>query len=241
MPVVQLFVTCLVDGFAPSVGWATTSVLEGAGQTVEFPASQTCCGQPALNSGLVPDARRMAKRLVRTLDATSGPIVVPSGSCADMITHHVPGLLADTPLGPAALRVARRTRELSQFLADDLGLDDVGASCEGCVGAYHPSCHGMRNLGVREQPERLLDAVAGFERKTPAEADQCCGFGGLFSIEMPAVSNAILESKLDALEETGAEVVVGTDMSCLIHIEGGLRRRGSEMRVMHLAEVLASP
>jgi L-lactate dehydrogenase complex protein LldE len=236
---VQLFVTCLVDGFGPEVGVATVRVLENEGLTVEFPVRQTCCGQPSLNAGLLAQARKMAAHTVEVLDGGESPIVVPSGSCADMLIHHAPRLLSGGPYEPAARRVAERVRELTQFLVDDLGVGDIGANCRGCVAVYHPSCHGMRNLGIRVQPERLLDEVEDLIRVEPAEPEQCCGFGGLFSVEMPDVSAAILDAKLDDLAATGANTVVGIDLSCLLHIEGGLHRRGSAMKVRHIAEILA--
>lgn len=239
MPTVQLFVTCLIDGFAPEAGRATVSLLERAGRAVAFPADQACCGQPAFNGGHLDQARVMAAQTVRVLDATDGPIVVPSGSCADMLVHHFEELLEGTADHAAAQRVSARARELTQFLVDDLGMTDLGASCDGCAVAYHPSCHGKRNLGIEHQPEALLAGVEGLDRRHQEEADQCCGFGGLFSVEMPSVSAAVLSVKLDALEASGADLVVGGDVSCLLHIEGGLRRRGSHIRVAHIAELLA--
>lgn len=236
---VQLFVTCLVDGFAPEVGRATVSLLERLGDQVDFAVDQACCGQPAFNAGHVRDARAMAAQTVRVLDSTKGPIVVPSGSCADMLVHHSPHLLEGEPEASAAVRVAGRVRELTQYLVDDRGQSDVGASCDGCAVAFHSSCHGRRNLHIDEEPEALLATVSGIDRRFQAEPEQCCGFGGLFAVEMPAISAAILDAKLDALEACGADVVVGGDVSCLLHIEGGLRRRNSTMKVMHIAELLA--
>jgi L-lactate dehydrogenase complex protein LldE len=237
---VQLFVTCLVDGFAPEVGRATVRVLERAGCEVAFPEKQTCCGQPAFNAGYGDEAGRMAAATVQLLDRTEGPIVLPSGSCADMLVHHAPELLAGTALDHASRRVAARVRELTQYLVDDLGIDDLGVS-HACTAVYHPSCHGLRNLGLRAKAETLLDAVDGLERLIPDEAEQCCGFGGLFAIEMPDVSAEILRIKLDQLEATGAEVVVGGDLSCLLHIEGGLRRRNARLQVRHIAQILEGP
>ncbi len=232
---VQLFVTCLVDALRPEVGEATVAVLRAAGEVVEFPADQTCCGQPAYNAGFRDEAAAMAARTVHVLDATDGPIVLPSGSCADFLVHHAPELL-DGSDREAAERVAGRVRELTQYLVDDLGTD-VRASAEGSV-VYHPSCHGLRNLGIRSQPEALLE---GCDRASLAdgETEVCCGFGGLFSVELPQVSAAMLERKLDALTEVGPDVLCGGDVSCLMHLEGGLRRRGSTMRVAHVAELLA--
>jgi L-lactate dehydrogenase complex protein LldE len=234
----QLFVTCLVDAFAPHVGEAVVHLLESLDVPVEFPEDQTCCGQPAFNAGFHHEARRMAVHTIRVLDETEGPIVVPSGSCADMIIHHIPELVADdAELHDAASRVAARTRELTTFLVDDLGVDDVGATGDGTCTVHH-SCHGLRNLGVKDQPEQLIDAVAGLQRKELEGATECCGFGGLFALEMPDVSAAMLERKLDAIEATEADAVVGGDISCLMHIAGGFHRRGSAVTTRHIVEVL---
>lgn len=234
--VVQLFVTCLVDGFAPQVGRATVAVLESNGQKVEFPVDQTCCGQPALNAGVRDDARAMAAHTVAVLDKTEGPIVLPSGSCADMMIHRYPELLSSGPEAAAAKRVAIRVRELTQFLVDDLAIE-VQATGTGTV-TVHKSCHGLRGLGIETEIETLLDGVEGVERCELEAADECCGFGGLFSIEMPEVSSAILDTKLDNVIASGAETVVGGDVSCLMHIGGGLHRRGSEIQTRHVVELL---
>jgi L-lactate dehydrogenase complex protein LldE len=236
---VQLLVTCLVDGFFPEVGRAVVTVLERLALTVEFPLRQTCCGQPAFNAGHRGRARAMAAHTVRLLDATEGPIVIPSGSCAAMLVHHAPELLASDPdLAKAAGRVADRVRELTQFLVDDLGVTDVGATGSGIITLHH-SCHGLRNLGLKSQAETLLDAVDGIGRCELEDAEECCGFGGLFAIEMPEISAAIANTKLDNVEASGADTLVGSDVSCLMHLAGGLHRRGSRIRVRHIAEVLA--
>jgi L-lactate dehydrogenase complex protein LldE len=241
MPTVQLFVTCLVDSFFPEVGEATVEVLERHGCTVEFPFDQTCCGQPAFNVGYQDQARAMAEHTIKVLDATEGTIVVPSGSCADMMINHTPELFPpDDPRHAAAARVAARVKEFSSFLVDDLGIIDAGASCRGRTATYHPSCHGFRNLGIRAQPETLLDNVAGLERVELPDAETCCGFGGLFSVEMPEVSASIMSTKLTNVEASGADLLVGVDVSCLMHLAGGLRRRGTQIEVKHIAEVLAA-
>jgi L-lactate dehydrogenase complex protein LldE len=234
-PTVQLVVTCLVDALAPQVGRATLIVLERAGCQVEFLEGQTCCGQPAFNVGMLTEAQRMAGHTLDLLDVTQGPIVVPSGSCADMMTRHYAELFAGTDREQQALRIGARVRELSQFLVDDLDTD-LKASCEGCVVAYHPSCHGLRGLGLRHQAQKLLSDV---EMAEVEGSEECCGFGGVFAVEMPAVSAAIMSEKLDRIEASGADTLVGGDVSCLIHLEGGLRRRNSKIAVKHLAEVLA--
>lgn len=233
-PQVQLFVTCLVDALAPEVGRATVDTLEKAGCTVEFPADQGCCGQPAFNVGLIEDARSMAAHTLDVLDATEGPIVLPSGSCAVMITHHYGQLFEGTDRAEQAARVASRVGELTQFLVDDLATDTT-SGCDGCRVAYHYSCHGLRELGLDHQADRLLEGV---ERVALDGDRECCGFGGLFSVEMPAVSEAIMNEKLDRIEASGADTVVGSDISCLLHIEGGLRRRGSDIAVRHIAQLL---
>jgi len=237
---VQLFVTCLVDGFFPQVGVATVTVLERLGLTVEFPLDQTCCGQPAFNAGYTDQARRMAEHTIEVLDASEGPIVIPSGSCAAMIIHHAPELLAGGEWEAAADRVAGRVRELTQFLVDDLGLTEVGAQGSGSV-THHRSCHGLRGLGLRTQGEALLDGVAGIERCELAGAEECCGFGGLFSIELPEVSTAMMDTKIGNVVASGAETLVGGDVSCLMHIAGGLHRTGAQVEVRHIAEILAGP
>ncbi len=242
---VQLFVTCLVDNFFPDVGWAVVQILEGLGLEVEFSQAQTCCGQPAFNGGFWDDARAMARHTVNVLLQSDAPIVVPSGSCADMMIHHYPEILADDPAYVAkAKEVAGRTYEFSQFLVDALGVKEArtrggeAAKNSGCL-TYHASCHGLRGLGIKEQPRQLLEQVEGVEFKELPEAEACCGFGGLFAVKMGDISGAILQRKLDNIEASGADTVVGGDVSCLMHIAGGLRRRGSQVRVKHLAEVLA--
>ncbi len=180
----------------------------------------------------------MAAHTVAVLDATDGPIVVPSGSCAAMIVDHYEDLLSDdADLAAAARRVAGRVREFTQFVVDDLGLDGIEADASGPV-TFHPSCHGLRHLGLRGYGERVLDHV-GVERRPLEAAEECCGFGGLFAVEMPEVSGALMDTKIDHVEATGAETLVGYDMSCLMHLAGGMRRRGTEVKVRHIAEILA--
>ena len=181
------------------------------------------------------EAAKMASQTLDVLDATEGPIVMPSGSCAAMVRHHYSTLFEGTERAEQAARVQSRVRELSEFLVDDLGAD-IKADCGDCKVAYHYSCHGLRELGLAGQADELLSEVDRVELEGDKE---CCGFGGAFSVEMPAVSTAMMERKLDAVEASGADLVVGGDFSCLMHIEGGLRRRGSQIQVSHLAELLA--
>ncbi len=232
----QLFVTCLVDVLRPGVGKATTKVLESAGCAVEFPRDQGCCGQPAFNVGMWDEARTMAAQTLDVLDETEGDIVLPSGSCAAMMVAHYPTLFAGSEREEQVSRVTSRVYELTQYLVDVLDAP-VHADCEGCDVAYHYSCHGLRSLGLKDQADSLLEPV---QRAELAEDDVCCGFGGVFSVEMPAVSAAILERKLDNIVDSGATVVVGGDVSCLVHIEGGLRRRDAEIEVQHISEILVS-
>lgn len=235
---VQLFVTCLVDQFFPDVGFAVVEILERLGLTVEFPQAQTCCGQPAFNSGFWDDARAMARHTIEVLSQSEAPIVTPSGSCADMIIHHYAEILAGDPdYAAKAEAVSRRTYEFTQFLVDVLGVTDLEARATGCL-TYHASCHGLRGLGIKTQPKQLLKHVTGAEQQELPEAEACCGFGGLFAVKMSDISGAILERKLKNIEATGADTVIGTDVSCLMHIAGGLHRRGSKVQARHLAEIL---
>lgn len=236
---VQLFVTCLVDAFFPNVGVATVKLLERAGCAVEFPADQTCCGQPAFNAGHNEEAGRMVRHILDVLDTTEGPIVLPSGSCAEMMMHHAPDLMkGDDGYRDKAQRVAARIQELMQFLSKRAG--DVGADSdfEGTM-TYHPSCHGLRGLGLRDEPSTLLERVPGAVCVPLPDAEECCGFGGMFAVKMPDVSGAILDTKLDNVEASGADYLVGGDVSCLMHMGGGLRRRGAPIEIRHVAEVLA--
>jgi L-lactate dehydrogenase complex protein LldE len=236
---VQFLATCLVDHLFPHVGLAAVEVLERAGIEVTVPAGQTCCGQPAFNGGFVDEARSMARHTVDVLSREDAPIVVPSGSCADMLIHHAPVLLADQgPYATRARALAARTYEFTRFLVDVLKRTDCGACHHGSA-TYHPSCHGLRGLNVYRQPHELLNAVKGVDVRPLRDAETCCGFGGLFAVKMSNVSGAMLARKLECIQETGADTVIATDMSCLMHIAGGLRRAGSHVVVKHLAEVLA--
>lgn len=236
---VQLFVTCLVDTVAPQVGLAVADVLERLGLRVHVPPDQTCCGQPAFNAGSWDRARAMARHLIDVFSPDPAPIVVPSGSCGDMVIHQAPHLLAGDPrYAEPARALAARTFELTRFLVDVLQVTDVGATCPGRL-AFHPACHGLRGLGLTTEPQVLLDAVRDAERCDLPDAETCCGFGGLFAVKMSDISGSLLARKIASLEASGADTVVSTDVSCLLHIAGGLHRNGSPIRVKHLAEVLA--
>jgi L-lactate dehydrogenase complex protein LldE len=236
---VQLLVTCLVDQFFPDTGMAVVTLLERLGLTVELPANQTCCGQPAFNAGFTDEARDMAKHTIDVLSASDAPVVIPSGSCGDMVIHHYVKLLEDDPVyGPKAHALETRTYELTQFLVDVLGVTDVGAVAAGRV-TYHACCHGLRGLGVKHQPQQLLEGITGVERCVLEESEVCCGFGGLFAVKMADISSAMLGRKLDCIEATTADTVIVTDVSCAMHMNGGLHRRGSRTQVKHLADLLA--
>lgn len=234
---IQLFVTCLIDSLFPEIGEAVIEVLMRAGVQVAIPQEQTCCGQPAFNAGYRGPARKMARHTIEVLEDTVGPVVVPSGSCAGMIRHGYLELFADDPTWLLrANMLAERTYELSEFLVDHLGVVDLGASFIGRL-AYHPSCHLLRGLGVDHQPLDLLEgvAMAQVHRLEP----ECCGFGGVFAVDQPEISTEMLKRKLAEINQSEAGVVVGCDVSCLMHIEGGLRHIGSSVRCAHLAQVLA--
>ena len=237
MAPIQLFHTCLVNEIDPDVGMAVVRVLERAGCDVRVPRDQTCCGQPPYNAGFHDEARTLARHTLRVLDATEGPIVIPSGSCADMLIHQYVELFAAEPDTLAlARRVAARCREFSQFLVETAPAG-VGGRLQAAV-AFHPSCHLLRGLGVRDQPTALLRGVDGVEQVAVHEQDECCGFGGLFSVKNAGISSGMLERKLANIESSGAKRVVSCDLGCLLHIGGGLHRRGSTIRVQHLAQLL---
>ncbi|HYE48797.1 MAG TPA: (Fe-S)-binding protein [Azospirillaceae bacterium] len=236
-PRVGLFATCLVDLFRPSVGFAAASLLERAGCTVEVPA-QTCCGQPAWNSGDRADTAALARQAIAAFEGFDY-VVAPSGSCAGMIRLHYPELLRDdAEWAPRAHRLARRTHELVSFLTDVLGVTGVEAAFEGAV-TYHDGCSGLRELGVKAQPRRLLSAVRGLELRELPDAEVCCGFGGTFCVKYPDISGKMVEDKAAAVEAAGAGTLLAGDLGCLMNIAGRLQRRGSRVRVRHVAEVLA--
>ncbi len=235
---VALFISCLTDLFFPEVGEATVRLLRRVGCEVTFPQGQTCCGQPAYNSGFHQDARALAHHYAEVF-ADSEVIVTPSGSCATMVRKEYPHLVAgDGRWEERVTAVAGRTYELSQFIVDVLGIEDVGATWAGRV-TYHDACHALRGMGVREQPRRLLRHVRGLELVEMNGSDLCCGFGGSFAVRMPAISGAMLDEKLRRVQTADAPTVVTTDAGCLMHMGGGLRKRGVGIEVMHLASILA--
>lgn len=228
----------MIEALRPEAGLAVVSVLESLGIEVSVPEGQTCCGQPAFNGGLWEDARPLARHTLDVLSKSAAPIVVPSGSCADMIKHHYSELFADDPrYAQLAKDIAARTYEFTEFLVDVLGITDLNAHFKGKI-TYHPSCHLLRGLGIDQQPRELLKNVQGLEVIDLPNATECCGFGGLFAIKMGDISSAMLQRKLDAIESTGAQAVVGCDVSCLLNIGGGLHRRGSQIETKYIAEIL---
>jgi L-lactate dehydrogenase complex protein LldE len=234
---VSLLVTCLGDALFPDVGVATVRLLRRLGVDVDFPQGQTCCGQPFFNSGYHTEARTLARHTIETFD--NGQLVVtPSGSCAAMVKLEYPELFhRDAVWHKRAEDLQQRTHELSNFLIHVLGVENVGARFEAKV-TYHMACH-LRGLGLVNEPERLLQQVKGLEYVPLERRDECCGFGGSFSIRYPGISGAMVQDKVTLIEQTGADAVVATDAGCLMNIAGCLRRRGSKIRTLHLAEVLA--
>ena len=259
-PRVQLFITCIVDSLFPNVGEAMVAVLERLGVEVEFPEAQTCCGQPGYNAGFRAEARELSLNFISVFEQASPPqppsperavpfrrggaggevfVLTPSGSCAAMVIHGYPDLFADDPANLArAQALAARTYEFSQFLVEVLKVEDVGAKFNGSI-TYHPSCHLARGLGIQDAPLKLLANVRGAEFTPLPNAEECCGFGGLFAVKHGDISGAILDKKLENIRATKANTVVGCDMSCLMHIQGALSRDEARTRCMHLAEVLA--
>lgn len=234
----SLMVTCLGDVLRPEAGKATVSLLRRLGHEIDFPEAQTCCGQPFFNSGFADLARQQAKHTIRAF-AGERTVIVPSGSCAAMVKHEYPHLLEDEPDWHAqAEELAARTFELSDFLVNRLGITDVGARFEGKV-TYHYACH-LRGLGLMSEVEQLVRHVQGATFAPLARWDQCCGFGGSFSVRYPHISGAMVDDKVRCILATEADAVVSTDAGCLMNIGGRLHRQGRTIRVMHLAELLES-
>lgn len=233
---VSLFITCLSDALYPRVGEAMVRLLAKYGVSLAFPTVQTCCGQPAFNSGYWKEARESAKTILDAFE-DSDFVISPSGSCTGMI-HHYPKLFEDDPaMLKRADKLQSKSFEFSQFLVQVLGVTDVGAAFPHKV-TYHPSCHGSRILGVKDEPLALIQNVKGLELVPLPFAEDCCGFGGTFAVKMADISGAMVTEKVDHVLETEAEVLVGLDMACLLNIAGNLRYRNEPVRVMHLAELL---
>jgi len=237
-PNVALFATCLVDLFRPSVGFSAAILLEEAGCRVTVPVAQTCCGQPAYNTGDKADAADIARQVI-TEFADYDYVVVPSGSCAGMIKHHYPQLFADDPeMAAKAAALSEKTFELMSFLTDVLNVPAIHGRFKG-VAAYHDSCSGLRELGIKRQPRQLLSGIDGLSLEEYDGAETCCGFGGAFCVKYDDVSDKIVSSRLEELARTEATHVLGGDMGCLFNLAGKLKREGSTIQVRHAAEVLA--
>jgi L-lactate dehydrogenase complex protein LldE len=235
---VGLFVTCLVDLFRPTVGFAAVKLLEDAGCTVEVPPAQTCCGQPAYNSGDLADTQAIAAQVIAAFEPFDY-VVAPSGSCAGMIREHYPALFDGDPgMQVRARALAGRTYELVSFLVDVRGMSRVEARFEGTV-TYHDSCSGLRELGVKQQPRRLLASVEGLRLTELPGAEICCGFGGTFCVKYPEISDKIVSEKTADIAATGAGTLLAGDMGCLLNMAGKLKREGRPVAVRHVAEVLA--
>ncbi|HZP86801.1 MAG TPA: (Fe-S)-binding protein [Burkholderiales bacterium] len=235
---VGFFVTCLVDLMRPSIGFAALRLLEAAGVDVYVPPTQTCCGQPAYNSGDRADARALAVKMIQEFEGCDW-VVAPSGSCSGMVRTHYAELFADDPRMLArAEALAARTRELTDFLVDELELERVPGRFDGTI-TYHDSCAGLREMGVKAQPRKLLAKVADAKLVEMAECESCCGFGGTFSIKYGEISARMADNKCQHIVNSGADAVVLGDLGCMLNIEGRLRRRGDKTRVLHVAEVLA--
>jgi L-lactate dehydrogenase complex protein LldE len=235
---VGLFVTCLVDLMRPSVGFAAVKLLEQAGCEVEVPVAQTCCGQPAYNSGDRDGTETIARQVIAAFEPYDY-VVAPSGSCAGMIRKHYVELFADdAEMRARAERLATKTHELISFLVDVRGMRGVEAELHGKA-TYHDSCSGLRELGIKAQPRQLLASVKGLEMIELGEAEVCCGFGGTFCVKYSDISNAIVEKKTECVANTGADLLLAGDLGCLMNIAGKLKREGRRVEVRHVAEVLA--
>lgn len=240
MTTVQLFVTCLVDSFYPKTGEAIIDVLHRLGIDVEFAPDQTCCGQPNFNAGLRAEARPIAQHTISVFEKTDGDIVIPSGSCAHMMKHGYLELFADDPIWlPRAQSLSSRIYEFTEYIVDRLGVTDLGARWNGTL-TYHSSCHTLRGMQIDRQPRTLLANVKDATLVELPAADECCGFGGIFSMEHPELSAEWLKRKISNFEKTQSPTLVVSEPGCLMHIAGGLHRQKKHQRVVHIAEVLNS-
>lgn len=240
MTTIQLFITCLIDSFYPHTGEAIVDIFQRIGVGVDFAPDQTCCGQPNFNAGLRAEARPIAQHTIRVFEQTTGDIVTPSGSCAHMFRHGYAELFQDDPIWlPRAQAFAKRVYEFTEYLVDHLSVTDVGARWDGML-SYHPSCHTLRGMNIDRQPRALLANIRGAQIVELPHADECCGFGGIMSMEHPELSAEWLKRKISNLESTQSPTLVVTDAGCLMHIAGGLHRQKKQQQVMHIAEILNS-
>lgn len=238
MSSVSLFIPCFIDQLYPQVGFNMVKVLEKAGVTVNYNPNQTCCGQPAFNAGFWDEARKVATKFVKDFNGTD-PIVVPSASCAGMVQNYYSKLFTNSSIHNEVKQVQHRTTELSAFLVNELQFTDFGAVLPGKA-TYHDSCAALRECGLKAEPRKLLSQVAGLELIDMKDNETCCGFGGTFSVKYEPISSAMAEQKIDHALATGADYIISTDMSCLMHLDGLLKKRNIAIKLMHIADVLAT-
>jgi len=237
-PRVGLFVTCLVDFFRPTVGFAAIKLLESSGCEVHIPENQTCCGQPAYNTGDQKTARRMAARVIKAFEKYDH-VVIPSGSCAAMMKHHYPRLFKEkSSMGVRAQRFSGKVFELTSFLTDVMKISRVSVT-DNAIVTYHDSCAGLRELGIKAQPRQLLAGVSGLSLREMDKPEVCCGFGGTFCMKFPEISNRMTMNKIEDIRRTGADTVLGGDLGCLLTMASAFTRAGIDIKVRHVAEVLA--
>jgi L-lactate dehydrogenase complex protein LldE len=237
---VQLFITCLTEQFFPSVLENMVKILNKLDISIEFPAEQTCCGQPFFNSGFQEEARKMAIRWLQVFSESDADIVSPSGSCVDMVRQHYPHLFKEgSHEYLQAIDLANRTYEFSEYLVNKVQVVDLGAVFPHRV-TYHASCHLLRGLGIKNEPKSLLQKVKGLEFVPLGEEDTCCGFGGIFSVVFPEVSQTMMDRKIKNIQSTGADIVTACDAGCLMNIGGGLKKADLNIKAMHLIDILAS-
>lgn len=237
---VSFFVTCLVDQLCPQVGASAVEVLRRAGCEVVFDERQTCCGQPAFNTGYRKEARKFAEKFIEIFEETDADAIVsPSGSCTAMVKHFYELFPSDDAWRERAEKIAAKTHEFGSFLVNVLKIENVGASYKGRV-TWHDACHGLRDLNIRREPRKLLENIENAEFVEMQGADVCCGFGGTFSVKYPEISAAILDNKIEAIEKANVQAVISCDASCLMQIGGRLSRKNSKIKAVHIAEILAS-
>jgi len=235
---VQLFIPCFVDQLYPQTAFNMVKVLEKAGCTVSYNTDQTCCGQPAFNAGYWDEAKSVCNKFIKDFSGTD-PIVTPSASCAGFIRNYYDKLFDNSSMHHEVQDLKKRTYELTEFLVNVLGVEDLGASLEGKA-TYHDSCAGLRECGIKKEPRLLLSKVKGLTLEELNDVETCCGFGGSFAVKFEAISVAMGEQKLDHALATHADYLVSTDLSCLMHLQGIINQKGYTLKTMHIADVLAS-
>ncbi len=238
MPTVDLFIPCFIDQLYPQVGFNMVKVLEKAGVSVHYNPNQTCCGQPAFNAGFWDESRKVATKFVKDFSSPH-PIVGPSGSCVGMVRNYYGKLFTNSSIHNEVKAVSKNSFELSEYLVNELGVTQFGAQLEGKA-TYHDSCAALRECGLKSEPRQLLAEVEGLELVEMKDVETCCGFGGTFAVKYEPISSAMAEQKIDNAVATGAQYLISTDMSCLMHMDGLIKKRKLDIQVLHLADVLAS-